>query len=266
MFKNSKKFVALVACVFTLAACEAKRGGADDAQAQITVANQSLDRMAAIEDELRARGLMIRHPEYAGFRISNANEAELSNFRQRLEEYVVHGQAALRISNRTDVSFRERVALEKRVVNVQMILEKVKSRLRTIAGLGGPAPTFWARWNECSDSQTRNLEIHGFRFLQYTTNDFIRLQSMTVRQRAEIAARVQSYIECDSVIREGRRNMYGDPYANYKAGLEKQKSTTSKAEAPTDAKGQRAAAMATDQTAPTEIVSLKKLLATLPNE
>ena len=87
-----KNAIALFACVLTLSACEAKRGSADDTQSQIAAANVSLDRMAAIEDELRARGLMIRHPEYAGFRISNANEAELSNFRQRLEEYVVHGQ------------------------------------------------------------------------------------------------------------------------------------------------------------------------------
>lgn len=242
---NLLRTIALSTCILTLVACEPNRGNADETQMQVVTANQSLDRMAAIEDELRARGLSIRNPNHAGYRISNANEAELSDFRQRLEEYVLHGQTALRISNRVDVSFRERLALEKRIVGVQVLLEKVKTRLRTITGLGSSDPAFWTRWNSCLTAQSQDLEIHGFYFLRYGEDDFRRMQSMGRRQRAEIAHRIRRYIECDGVLREGRRSLYGETSLYEKTS----KSTLS-----------------TDKTAPSEIDALKQLLEKLPSD
>ena len=177
----AKSFLILstaLALALGLTACQPRSSSADQTQSDINAANESLQQMDILESGLRDSGFLIRNPQLSAFRISNANETELIGAKLKLEEFVTHGQSALRVANRADVAFGERISLEKRIVAAQMLLEKVRIRMGVQAGELGAR--FWSTWYECNRSD-----------------------------RKKLSTRVQRYLQCDEVLIRGRHAIYG---------------------------------------------------------
>ncbi len=124
----------LVALAFSSTACEPKNDSVDERQRQITTANSSLARMDAINNELTVVGVSVDKASGVSKPVWSQPENELIVVKQKLEEFISHGNIVIGISNRSDVMWAGVPNLEKRLLSARTLLTEINNQLKNVSG------------------------------------------------------------------------------------------------------------------------------------
>lgn len=205
----------LITTIFLTVACEPNHKSTDEAQLQAREANMRLERMNDIELKLRAQGLSIHYPSYSKETLAALpDDSSLKSMKTLLSEYIEHGQKALGIATRDDISFGNKHNLEENVVNANLVLSLVQEKAAAPATNAALSPSqaavrFGLKWKDCRESQTRDLTLHGIGVTTYeSATDRARLTSLNTEQRQDVYKRARTFLFCERTLHMGDDILY----------------------------------------------------------
>jgi hypothetical protein len=158
-------FLALFILIF-LTSCESKNESTDQAQIKISEGNANLERMNEIAENLRADGVLIKHPSLSEHILIRKSERELQSLRKSIADYIQHAESVIAIASRPDVRFTDREKIAEALTSANRLLALIDQRLGLNKDLQKEQLTaeLWSQWRTCQTWVRKNLEQDGISF------------------------------------------------------------------------------------------------------
>lgn len=201
--------LALIASLFlAVAAC-----GGSKAQENTDAANNEIDRMNAIQAELRADGVIIGSLVLSRSKIDSMNAAELKATETLLTEYINRGANALDASNKDGVVYSEadRNKMRTLIQSAKTIRNEIQNRLKESPDSTDDTAdeVFWKSYHACYDLADSSKWISGGIDTSKwsTSRDGAKFGRLTRTAKAKFRTDVGEFKRCIGVIIKGRTDL-----------------------------------------------------------
>ncbi len=159
--------ISLIA-ISLLPACESNSSSTDETQTIVSSGNTKLERMEQIDTQLRAAGVSIKHPGLSLYTVSGKSEAQLTEWRTIVHEYIGHAEAVLKIADRPDVAFGDKQKILAGLTGANRLLEMIETEIgNSRTPRSELNAEFWSELNECRkwSERPRSRQLYGIEFV-----------------------------------------------------------------------------------------------------